>query len=287
MLNSDSIISIIIPTFNRAHHIINAISSVIDQSFQNWELIVIDDGSTDSTAQLFKNYKDPRIRYFHQQNAGVSKARNLGASKAKGNYLLFLDSDDCLKPDLLQRLENIKYWNYDLICWEVLKLLDGQVSIWKPVRLEKIYNFITATFLAGSICYKKEIFEKTGGFDPLLTYGENYELGLRISQIKNLKIKILKEPFLIYNLKSVPGVNANHKNKLDSIQYMYNKHQNLYLSDFVSHARLTYQIGLLKQKAGNYKEAKQFYKKSLRINPFYLKPLLRIPFLISMRRLKF
>ena len=279
MKNSDSLISIIIPVYNRAHCIGNAIESVIDQSHPKWELIIIDDGSTDSIAELLKNYKDPRIKYFFQENAGVSKARNFGASLAIGIYLLFLDSDDSLKPDLLQVLEQNQYWNYDIICWEVFKIIDGKVSLWKPSRLEKVYNSITAIFLAGSICYKKKIFDKAGGFDPLITFGENYELGIRISQFRDLNIRVLKEPYLKYNLKSEDRISDNYKNKLSSSQYLLSKHRALYLSDPLSHARLTYQIGFLLQLTGNVKDAILFYKKALMIKPGYLKPLLRILYL--------
>lgn len=132
-------LSIIIPSFNRAHSLPAAIESVLNQTYDNWELIIIDDGSTDSTAGVIEKYKnDTRVRYYYQDNLGVSAARNLGATKARGKYLIFLDSDDSFKPGLVQRLAEIEFWNYDLICWEVLKNIDGKFFHWKPVGLENL-----------------------------------------------------------------------------------------------------------------------------------------------------
>lgn len=151
-------ISIIIPTYNRAHTIRTSIQSVLDQAAANWELIIIDDGSNDNTRNVIQDYLiDERINYYFQKNAGVSAARNKGVELSKGDYLIFLDSDDQFLPDLFLRLIKINYTSYDLICWQVSKLIDGKSSILTPRKLEKIYNNITATFLAGSICYRKNV----------------------------------------------------------------------------------------------------------------------------------
>ena len=84
--------SVIIPTYNRAHMLERAIKSVLAQTYKNFELIVVDDGSTDETKELLSKYKD--IHYYKIDNSGVSFARNFGVSKSKGKYLCFLDSDD-------------------------------------------------------------------------------------------------------------------------------------------------------------------------------------------------
>lgn len=87
--------SIIIPTYNRADLISDAIESVIKQTFLDWELIIIDDGSTDHTLNVIKTFNEPRIKYFFQQNQERSAARNNGIQRAEGDYICFLDSDDC------------------------------------------------------------------------------------------------------------------------------------------------------------------------------------------------
>ena len=86
--------SIIIPTYNRAKTILSTIQSVLNQSFHNWELLIIDDGSTDNTKSLIKSFIDKRIIYIYQENSERSEARNNGIVNAKGDYICFIDSDD-------------------------------------------------------------------------------------------------------------------------------------------------------------------------------------------------
>ncbi|MBK8348621.1 MAG: glycosyltransferase family 2 protein [Saprospiraceae bacterium] len=96
--------SIIIPTYNRAHTIRRPVDSIIAQTFTDWELIIVDDGSTDDTKEIVESYKDPRIRYVWQENQERSAARNHGISLAKGEWICFQDSDDKYLPEHLQVL---------------------------------------------------------------------------------------------------------------------------------------------------------------------------------------
>jgi len=97
-------VSIIIPTYNRAYIIKNAIKSVINQTFQYWEILVIDDGSTDDTREVVDSFKDKRIRYHKQDNCGPSAARNLGVSLSCGKWVAYLDSDNELLPRYLETM---------------------------------------------------------------------------------------------------------------------------------------------------------------------------------------
>lgn len=98
------LISVIMPAFNAAHTICDSIDSVYNQSFNEWELIIVDDCSLDHTAELVSRYRDPRIRYFKtHQNSGVAAARNYAISKANGRFIAFLDSDDLWAPNKLER----------------------------------------------------------------------------------------------------------------------------------------------------------------------------------------
>jgi glycosyltransferase involved in cell wall biosynthesis len=115
-------VSIIIPIFNAEKFIAETINSVIAQSYKNWELLLINDGSTDNSTSIIKKYsrKDERIKYFFQNNSGVSSARNYGIKEAKGDFIFFLDADDCWKPDNIQkRIELLKdkdvYWVFGSI----------------------------------------------------------------------------------------------------------------------------------------------------------------------------
>ncbi len=106
------------PAYNASNYIQEAIDSVIAQSYTDWELIIVDDGSTDNTSGLVKEYglKDSRIRYFYQENGKQGKARNLAISKSKGVYLAFLDADDLWLPEKLEiQIKEIKDNNVDLV----------------------------------------------------------------------------------------------------------------------------------------------------------------------------
>jgi GalNAc5-diNAcBac-PP-undecaprenol beta-1,3-glucosyltransferase len=101
--------SVIIPTYNRVHFITEAVDSVLAQNYSSFEVIIVDDGSTDNTAQVIesKYSPDPRVRYFKKKNEERGAARNFGLKKAKGNYAVFFDSDDWMQPHYLGTLKNV------------------------------------------------------------------------------------------------------------------------------------------------------------------------------------
>lgn len=98
------LVSVILPTFNRAYILGEAIKSVLSQTYNNWELIIVDDGSTDKTADLVNTFKDKRIKYFKKKNAGPCAARNYGISKSRGKWITYLDSDDVLLPACIETM---------------------------------------------------------------------------------------------------------------------------------------------------------------------------------------
>ncbi len=103
MQNSQKLVSVIMPTYNRVDYLPLAIDSVLNQTYRNLELLIIDDGSTDATSALVNSYNDSRIYYSYQDNQGQSVARKSGLNNARGAFICFLDSDDIMKPDKLER----------------------------------------------------------------------------------------------------------------------------------------------------------------------------------------
>ena len=277
---SRRLISIIIPTYNRSKSLPISIKSVLAQTRVNWELIIIDDGSEDSTQEVLKDYLiDDRIKYYYQENQGVSVARNSGAKLAAGDYLIFLDSDDIFFPDLIKNIYEAEFYKYDLICWQVLKNIDGKEKIWKPEQLDGMYNNIKATFLAGSICFKKSIFLQAGGYDPKMSFGENYELGLNVSELSNLKIKIINKPLLYYEVQTQNRISNSIKNRLSSNIHQYKKHKTKYDKNLKSKAEMNYSIGFVLEKSNRKTAALAQFKNSWMSNPWRLKPLLKIIYL--------
>ena len=191
-------VSVIIPAFNSAQQLPEALESVFNQTFQDFEIIVVDDGSTDGTRELLEGYKN-RITYHYQENAGPSNARNTGIHAANGRYLAFLDADDHWLPAKLElQIELIEsdprlglvfsdaeyfggeknmvgsYWK-QRGCYEQMiaesRLIQNAFS-----TLMKINPIMPSTALL-----KRECFEKAGGFDESLRFVEDKDMWLRIS----------------------------------------------------------------------------------------------------------
>ena len=102
MHENEIFVSVVVPTYNRAHLIGETIQSVIDQTYSNWELIIVDDGSEDDTKNIIDKFADKRIHYFAIDHCGIfGKVRNVGMQRANGDLIAFLDSDDLWKPNKL------------------------------------------------------------------------------------------------------------------------------------------------------------------------------------------
>lgn len=114
LTDMNSIISIIIPVYNAEKTLSRCVNSILNQTFQDWELLLIDDGSTDRSGELCDEYasKDQRIKVFHKTNGGVSSARNIGLDYAKGEWITFIDSDDYIYDNIFDLIPS---YNEDLL----------------------------------------------------------------------------------------------------------------------------------------------------------------------------
>ncbi|MCW5908129.1 MAG: glycosyltransferase family 2 protein [Chitinophagales bacterium] len=180
--------SIIIPTYNRAHFIRKAIESVLAQTFSDWELIVVDDGSTDNTKQVVFQYTDVRIKYMYQQNAERSAARNNGIKQALGKYICFLDSDDYFLPERLGNLYQFlieKNFPQIFIYTAKQNETEGTTSVdksYKPFEIKNgfIDQIITDIIHCQQTCIAATIL-KENLFNEQLTVSEDMELWVRIA----------------------------------------------------------------------------------------------------------
>lgn len=141
--NHSTLVSVIIPTFNRAYCLPQAIDSVLRQSYQNFEIIIADDGSTDDTESMIRQRyaSDPRVRYFRQVNRGVSAARNFGIAQATGAYVALLDSDDIWKPWKLElQLVALCHFPRAGMIWTDMEAINAQDQIVAPRYLRIMYS---------------------------------------------------------------------------------------------------------------------------------------------------
>ena len=265
--------SIIIPTYNRASLLPRAIQSVLAQTYSHWELLVVDDGSTDDTAQQVAAFNDPRIRYLFQENKGVCAARNQGALLAKGIYLIFLDSDDDIKNTWLFDFFNLEQLNYNLIyCSMKIVKPNGDVDLISASITNK-GGSVKGTIIPGSWAIEKELFFKVGMFDENLKFGENTELRFRLAQ-EELSIGIVDQFNFIY-YPSIDGGSKNLKNIIQSNLYIIKKHP-IYFSRNKHVLRFYYQnIAIAYARMSEWKSCQNYFWKAFIVQPWKLKTLLR------------
>ncbi len=180
-------VSVIIPTYNRGWIIKEAIDSVLSQDYRDFELIVVDDGSTDNTDDILNSYREDII-VFRQKNQGVSAARNRGLAEASGRFIAFLDSDDLWLPQKLSRQVEFFNKNPDAqICQTEETWIRKGVRVNPKKRHKKPWGMIFEPSLAlclvspSAVMIRRSLFEKVGGFDETLPACEDYDLWLRIS----------------------------------------------------------------------------------------------------------
>lgn len=272
------VFSIIIPSYNRAYVLKRAIKVVLDQTFLDYEIIIVDDGSVDNTKAILQEYSnDSRIKYLYQENGGVCAARNTGAKQAKGEFIIFLDSDDTVEKSWLQDFYDLANQNMDLLfcSMKIIKQDSSQylVSALNPYNTWKAKGNIST----GSWALRKDVFFKVGMFDENIKFGENVELRFRLNQEK-LNIGIVDNYNFIY-YQSEGGGSKNQKNKIDSNLYMIEKH-GLYFNERPHVLRLYYQdIAVAYAKLGEWKNAKIYFWTAYIIDISKIKTLLR--FIIS------
>ncbi len=199
-------VSVILPAYNAAAHLPDAIDSVLRQTFADFELIVVDDGSHDDTAAVARRY--PQVRYVHQANAGVSAARNLGASMARGRFLAFLDADDCWRPAKLAVQHAAMAAQRDVLLsrtgfLEAERDHGGQEATGE-VRLHETLapSFLCPYFSTSTVMVRRDAFERVGGFDTTLRVAEDVDLYLRVLAVSP---KVLHLTDRLVFKRQVPG----------------------------------------------------------------------------------
>ncbi len=194
-------VSVIIPTYNRARMIGEAIESVLSQAYNDLELIVVDDGSSDETRKVVSNYF-PQVNYLYQEHQGVSAARNCGIKHSRGEYLSFLDSDDLwLKEKLRSQMMFMESHPEAFICYTDEIWIRNGVRVNPMKKHQKYSGMIFEHCLPlcivspSSVLIARTLFDKVGLFDEKLEACEHYDLWLRISV--KYPIYFIKRPLII------------------------------------------------------------------------------------------
>lgn len=187
-------ITVIIPTFNRDRFLKEAVQSVLDQDYfresdttRPFEIIVVDDGSTDETGEVVQSFACD-IRYFYQENRGVSAARNVGLQRARGDFIAFLDSDDLWKRDKIGvQMSLMNTVSRAMMCYTGETWIRRGIFVNPKKRHQKYSGWIFDKVLPlclislSSALFRREVFEKIGSFDEDLPVCEDYDFGIRLA----------------------------------------------------------------------------------------------------------
>ena len=266
------LVSIIIPTYNHAKFIRKALNSVINQTYHNWEAIIIDNNSTDETYKIFDKITDSRIRYLKINNNGIiAKSRNVGIKEANGEWIAFLDSDDFWSEEKLEVCirninDSIDFIYHDLeslhhipkIFFNSKKFIGRQLN--KPILNDILISTISKGTAIGqsSVFIRKTILDKIGGIseNKKLVASEDYNTWLRIAQVTNNFKYINKRLgyFLIHegSTQKKKNLSIPQREAVSSFMYLLDRKEKLNLE-----VKLKYMSGCYNASINNKDEAKK------------------------------
>lgn len=277
------LISIVVPVYNTEKYIAETIESVIAQTYDNWELLLIDDGSTDSSRKIIESFveKDSRIKYHYKENGGQASARNLGVKKANGEYIAFLDSDDIWLPKKLEhQIEELIKYKPDFLYglgyfYYPEKAKDEQLVEYDWITGERSgLEFFHQIYLGcivntNTVLLKRDIFERIGYFDEneIIRGTEDWDLWMRIalqipkvygSPKRNVYYRIHEEGIHLQHARMIRGKITVHKK--------YHKHPEIKRLKRLRGHRYNYRE-LLNILPNDRKELKQTFKELTRVDP--------------------
>jgi len=294
--------SIIIPVYNKEKFVSKTIGSVLSQTFTDYEIIIVNDGSTDQSEAEILAFKDNRIKYFSQKNEGVALARNFGIEKATADYICFLDADDFWFPTFLETMHR---YSSELPEQQVFasaieietknNCIPAHYSILETSAFE-IVNFFDASqkecvLWTSSVCIHKSVFENVGVFDTKIKHGEDTELWIRIGlQFPIVFIHNILARY-VYHKESVSRNSNYYFEKYTFDKYDLEEKHNQKLKKYMDFNRFS---AVIKCKLdSDWKTAKEIYsaidlnnltvKKRvlLKSPPFLLKLLLKLKFFLT------
>jgi glycosyltransferase involved in cell wall biosynthesis len=265
-------VSVIIPTHNRAECLHAAIISVLNQTFQDFEIVVIDDASKDHTQEVIAHFNDVRIKAIHNQfSKGDAAARNIGIIISTGEYIALLDDDDEWLPEKLSiqtcLLDNSPP-EVGGVCTHslIIEKLSGRItSVFNPETDDLIKeNFIRTS----SILLRKECFEHCGLFDESMPTSSDYDMWIRISE--KFSFKIIKNYLVKYYIHE-SRLTFNYEKMTNGMEILFEKHDDFFNKNPKAYSKRYLHLGVLYCYKGEVQKGRKAFRKSMRMNPFEMR----------------
>jgi glycosyltransferase involved in cell wall biosynthesis len=276
------LVSIIVPCYNLAQYLDEALLSIYNQTYTDWECSIVDDGSSDNTKEVAQNWvaKDSRFVYLHKENGGVSSARNFGIEKAKSEFILTLDADDKYEASFLEKAMKVLLANDEI----------GIVSSWGQYFVDdKLFQVFNSTaksvseFLfyngvnMGSSLFRKKCWEQVGGYDGNPKNGyEDWEFYLRVCAV-GWKVHIIEEVLFFYRQHLVSRRKEMNQKENENKKYIFMKNKAIYFEHYESFVD-RYLLSCYKEKEENNKYANTI---DYKIGAAILKPFRKLKWFFS------
>jgi len=295
IVEKQPLVSVIMPCYNGEKFISEAIESVINQTYQNWELIIVDDGSKDKSKEIIKQYcaTDNRITYIqHKKNKGIPFARNTGIKISNGEYIAFLDQDDLWLPEKLKEQVGIfkedKKQKIGLIFSNLLFMKDGKINSrsWPSKRVPKnleIMSFeeITRILFMNNfipivtVLIRKQCFDNLGFLDEKLIGGaDDYEFFIRLASTFRLKYQMYPLAIRREHKDNFSKMERFLKDEIFILEKTIKRQPQLQELKKFKLAELYYRLGRDYQIQENFHKAKKQFSKAIKFNPWDAKYLL-------------
>jgi len=204
VVKEDPLISILVPTYNQADYLPQTLDSLLSQTYENWEAVIVDDGSTDATPEILEKHasRDSRFRVFHKKNGGVSSALNEALRNSRGEWICWLSSDDLFLPSKLKIHTygfkkyphiNVFHTDYYVLKGDKITFMENYLEGFIPPPEFQVLKFFQINYFNGiSICIHRSVFERIGFFKEYLRNGQDFDMWLRISALYRSQVLPLR-----------------------------------------------------------------------------------------------
>jgi len=266
-------VSVIIPTYNRATLLEKAVQSVLYQTYNDFEIIVCDDASTDNTPQIINKFKDKRIRFTrYEQNKGVIKLRNAAITISNGDYIAFLDDDDEWLPTKLEEQIAVLQESTDKLgavytgAYSIDMKLNKVKEVSYPtlrgnvLRGLLLNNFITTS----SMVIKNLCFEEVGLFDPEYKSASDFDMWIRIAE--KFDFDYIPKPLVNYRISPI-SISNNYAAVTKGLERLLTKHHELFASNSRGHVNHLLKLGVAYCYSGDTKLGRSNFLKAIKVYP--------------------